>query len=127
MVLVLLNTIWTLSSANLLIFVVGPPTKWLVSECLDRVYDYVKLHCEASQTNSISVFLLPGAVNLIARGFYTAEHDIATSRLHLRFRLLLPLCICHTSHAASVQVQKKHMRLGCVSGVRALAFVSCGA
>jgi hypothetical protein len=86
MVLDLLNTIWTQSSANLLTFVVGPPTKWLVSECLDLVYDYVKRHCEASQINSTAARLLPGVVNLIACGFYTAEHDITTSRLHLRLR-----------------------------------------
>jgi hypothetical protein len=94
----LLNTIWTQSSGNLLTFVVGSQSKWLVRECLDRVYvyDYVK---EASQTISASVCLLPGAVNLIARGFYTAEHDIAACRLHLRS--WLPLCICH----AGVPVQ----------------------
>ncbi len=88
MVLDLLNTIWTESSANLLTFVVGSPTKWLVRECLDRVYDYVKRHYEASQTDSTSVCLLPGAVNLLVRGveFYTAEHDIATRCLHLRLR-----------------------------------------
>jgi hypothetical protein len=86
MVLDLLNTIWTQSSVNLLTFVVVPPTKWLVRECLDRVYDYVKRHCEVSQTNSTSGCLLLGAVNLIARGFYTAEHDIAARRLHLRLR-----------------------------------------
>ena len=86
MVLDLLNTIWTQSSANLLIFVVGPPTKWLVRECLDRVYDYVKSHCEDSQTNSTSACLLLGGVNLIARGFYTAEQDIETRRLCLRLR-----------------------------------------
>ncbi len=61
--------VWTFAP-ELSAVVVGP------REChgLDRVHGYVKRRCKASLKNSTSVFLLPGAVNFVVCGFYTAEH-----------------------------------------------------
>ena len=70
------NTVWTLASAYFSALVDGP------CECLDRVYGFMKgqAQCKGSLTNSTSIFLLHGAVNSVAHGFYTVEHYILTSQ-----------------------------------------------
>ena len=71
----------------------------------------------SSLTKFTSVFLLPGALNLVALGFYTAEHYISTHHLHIRLRSWLSWCICHAS--VPVQSTSWHVREMCLWRVRA--------
>ena len=81
----------------------------------------------SSLTKFTSVFFLRGALNLVALGFYTAEHYISTHHLHIRLRSWLPLCICLPVCQCKAHHGWHGMCVRCVFGVRGLTVVSCEA
>jgi hypothetical protein len=100
------HTIWTLNFAELSAFVDGP------REFLDLVYGYERpsIACEASLTYSTSILLRSGALNLVARGIFTAEHYFLTHELPSPPSSLMTASVyCKCQYA-------KQMRMRCVFG-----------